>query len=66
MLSLRYQRWQEGINMKILITSEWYVPVVNGVVTSVCNLERELRKRGHEVRILTLSEDHTSHQERDV
>ena len=52
--------------MKILITSEWYVPVVNGVVTSVCNLERELRKRGHEVRILMLSEDHTSHQERDV
>ncbi len=52
--------------MKILITSDWYAPVVNGVVTSVRNLEEELRKRGHEVRILTLSGNHTSHREGDV
>lgn len=41
--------------MKILITTEWYVPVINGVVTSVVTLQKELKKLGHEVRILTLS-----------
>ena len=43
--------------MKILITTDWYIPAVNGVVTSVKNLRRELEDRGHEVRILTLSPD---------
>lgn len=42
--------------MKILITSDWFSPAVNGVVTSVKNLRRELERRGHEVRILTLSQ----------
>ena len=42
--------------MKILITSDWYSPAVNGVVTSVLNLRRELEARGHEVRVLTLSQ----------
>lgn len=41
--------------MKILLTSDWYIPAVNGVVTSVLNLKRGLEARGHEVRILTLS-----------
>lgn len=41
--------------MKILITTDLYLPAVNGVVTSVCNLKREMEERGHEVRILTLS-----------
>ena len=41
--------------MKILITTDWYSPAVNGVVTSVLNLRRELTARGHEVRVLTLS-----------
>lgn len=41
--------------MKVLITTDCYTPTVNGVVTSVKNLKRELTKRGHEVRILTLS-----------
>lgn len=44
--------------MKILITTDWYSPAVNGVVTSVKNLRRGLEARGHEVRILTLSHDH--------
>lgn len=39
--------------MKILITTDWYDPVVNGVVTSVHTLMTELEKRGHEVRVLT-------------
>lgn len=41
--------------MKILITTDWYAPTVNGVVTSVLNLQRELTALGHEVRVLTLS-----------
>ncbi|WNS43468.1 glycosyltransferase family 4 protein [Paenibacillus sp. MMS20-IR301] len=41
--------------MRILITTDWYEPVVNGVVTSVVNLRRELLQLGHEVRVLTLS-----------
>ena len=43
--------------MKVLITTDWYEPVVNGVVTSVLNLVKELRKKGHQVRVLTLSGD---------
>ena len=42
--------------MKILITTDWYKPVINGVVTSVLNLASGLRAAGHEVRILTLSD----------
>ncbi len=42
--------------MKILITSDWYSPAVNGVVTSVKNLRRGLEALGHEVRVLTLSQ----------
>lgn len=41
--------------MKILITTDWYKPVINGVVTSVENLCKGLTELGHEVRILTLS-----------
>ncbi len=41
--------------MKILITTDCYIPVVNGVVTSVVNLTKGLTELGHEVRILTLS-----------
>lgn len=41
--------------MKILITTDWYAPVINGVVTSVLLLQRELEARGNEVRVVTLS-----------
>lgn len=41
--------------MKVLITTDWYAPVINGVVTSVLLLQRELEKLGHEVRVVTLS-----------
>ena len=47
--------------MKILITSDWYIPAVNGVVTSVLTLQKELTRRGHDVRILTLSGDGHDH-----
>jgi len=43
--------------MKILITTDCYIPTVNGVVTSIKNLKSELCKKGHDVRILCLSQD---------
>ena len=52
--------------MKILITTDWYRPVINGVVTSVVNLADGLRRMGHEVRILTLSGSHRTYREGDV
>lgn len=52
--------------MKILITTDWYKPIINGVVTSVLNLKKELEERGHEVRVLTLSRTYESYQEAGV
>lgn len=52
--------------MRILITTDWYKPVINGVVTSVLNLSEGLRKRGHEVKILTLSSDRHYYEEDNV
>lgn len=52
--------------MKVLITTDWYKPAINGVVTSVCNLRRELQERGHEVKILTLSMTMQSYEKDDV
>lgn len=50
--------------MKILLTSDQYIPTVNGVVTSLCTLRRELERQGHTVRVLTLSGSvHTTRQE---
>lgn len=44
--------------MKILITSDYYIPEINGVVTSIINLKKGLEKDGHEVRVLTLANGH--------
>ena len=52
--------------MKILITSDWYYPVVNGVVRSVLNLKEYLESKGHEVRVLTLSNTLTSYKSSNV
>ena len=52
--------------MKILITTDLYTTATNGVVTSVKNLWDELKKKGHDVRILTLSETHHSRREGEV
>lgn len=52
--------------MKILLTSDWYIPAVNGVVTSLLALRRQLTRQGHEVRVLTLSGSLHSHQEEGV
>ena len=47
--------------MKVLIATDCYEPVVNGVVVSLRNLEDGLSAKGHEVRILTLSESSHSY-----
>lgn len=49
--------------MKILLSSEWYRPVINGVVTSIVNLRSELMERGHDVRVLTISRTEDSYVE---
>lgn len=51
--------------MKILLTSDWFTPSVNGVVVSIMNLYHELKKKGHEVKILTLSKTDESYSEGD-
>ena len=52
--------------MKVLITTDLYTTNTNGVVTSVRNLMEELEKKGHEVRILTVSEKLKSHKEGNI
>jgi len=52
--------------MKILITSDLFTTATNGVVTSLTNLWQELKKKGHDVRILTFSENAHSHKDGDV
>ena len=52
--------------MKVLITTDLYTTNTNGVVTSVRNLMEELEKKGHEVRILTVSEKLRSHKDGNI
>ena len=52
--------------MKVLITTDWYAPVINGVVTSVLLLQRELVARGHDVRVVTLSNSLHTYKEGPV
>ena len=52
--------------MKILITTDLYTTSTNGVVTSVRNLMEELTKKGHEIRVLTVSEKLKSRQEDNI
>lgn len=52
--------------MKILITADCYTPTINGVVTSILNLETELRRLGHDVKILCPSENFHSSESENV
>ena len=52
--------------MKVLITTDWYQPVINGVVTSIVNLTEGLKALGYEVKILTLSNNKKSYVDGDV
>ncbi len=51
--------------MKLLITTDLYTVTTNGVVTSLKNLRDEMKKRGHDVRVLTFSEDRHSHKDEE-
>lgn len=52
--------------MKILITTDSYGTMINGVAVSVHNLSSSLKEAGHDVRILTLSQNHHSYQDGEV
>lgn len=52
--------------MKILITTDAYGAMVNGVAVSVQNLYTALKTAGNDVRILTLSQDDHSYQDGDI
>ncbi len=47
--------------MKILITTDLYKPFVNGVITSIDALVSQLEKKGHDIKIITLSNTHHSY-----
>ena len=51
--------------MKILITTDAYSAIINGVTTSIKNLRKELINMGHEVKILTLSNNKYSYTDFD-
>lgn len=46
--------------MKILLVSDQSIGAINGVVTSVKNLMGALKKRGHEVKLLTINTERKS------
>lgn len=52
--------------MRILITTDAYNTMVNGVAVSVDNLYKFLRENGNDVRILTLAQTPFSYYEKDV
>ena len=52
--------------MKVLITTDLYTTRTNGVVTSTHNLIHDLKRRGHDVRVITFSKDGTSRVEDGV
>lgn len=52
--------------MKILITTDAYNTMVNGVAVSVNNLYQSLKESGNDVRILTLAQTPFSYYEKDV
>ncbi len=54
------------MKMKILIATDTYKPMINGVVMSIITLQFGLAELGHDVRILTLSETTQSYMEGNV
>ncbi|MGP9537518.1 glycosyltransferase family 4 protein [Brachybacterium sp. AOP43-C2-M15] len=52
--------------LRVLLTTDWWEPVVNGVVASVQTLRRELIALGCEVRVLTLSQGFRTRHEPGV
>ena len=52
--------------MKVLITTDLFTTRTNGVVTSTHNLIHDLKRRGHDVRVITFSKNGKSHSEEGV
>lgn len=52
--------------MKILITTDVYDSIINGVAVSISNLITGLTAQGHEVKVLTLSKDIKSHKQDNI
>jgi len=52
--------------MKILLATDAFYPMISGVVTSQMTLFRELENMGHDVRILTLSNDNQEKFENNI
>lgn len=52
--------------LRVLLTTDWWEPAVNGVVASVSTLRRQLEALGCDVRVLTLSPGLRSHQDKNV
>ncbi len=48
------------MSMKIGIFTETFLPQINGVVTSICNINKVMIGRGHEVSIFTVGEGPTT------
>ena len=52
--------------MKILLASDTWSPMVNGVVRSVELLYHQLLALGHDVRVVTLAQNGHSHEENGI
>ena len=49
--------------MKILLTTDSYTHMTNGVAIVVATLANAYREKGHDVRVLTISGDRKAHQD---
>ena len=52
--------------MRVGIFTDTYRPQVNGVVSSITTLEKELRKKGHKVYIITTTDPEAKEVEPNV
>ena len=52
--------------MRVLLAVDKYYPAVNGVITSVKNLKEALERKGHDVKVLTLSDSVSTHVKDNV
>ena len=51
--------------MRILMFSHGYPPIISGVSLVVQKVAREMVKRGHQVAVVTASDDGTPYQDQD-
>lgn len=65
-MSNRPEPFRRSPVRRVLITTDWFAPAVNGVVASVQTLRAELEALGCEVRVLTLAPGLASYRDGDV